>query len=200
MKNKIGFFGCSFTWGDGYGDTENIKHLKFLPKYKFSNIIKERLNCKVKNYAIVGSSNENIFRQLYLNEKDCEICIVQISLYQRCYKWNEMEKEFSNKSFAAKQYINEYNENYEKEKVVMMIKLFEKYLNYKKIYWIFYPEIPNDLNSDNIIQFGKKGDLESWAEELGNVRISKDDNHFNKNGNILISQKIIKHLGFNYEK
>ena len=62
--------GCSFTWGDGYGDTENIKHLKFLPKYKFSNIIKERLNCKVKNYAIVGNSNENIFRQLYLNEKD----------------------------------------------------------------------------------------------------------------------------------
>lgn len=200
MKNKIGFFGCSFTWGDGYGDTENIKHLEFLPKYKFSNIIKERLNCKVKNYAIVGNSNENIFRQLYLNEKDCEICIVQISLYQRCYKWNEMEKEFSNKSFAAKQYINEYNENYEKEKVVMMIKLFEKYLNNKKIYWIFYPEIPNDLNSDNIIQFGKKGDLESWAEELGNVRISKDDYHFNKNGNILISQKIIKHLGFNYEK
>ena len=82
----------------------------------------------------------------------------------------------------------------------MMIKLFEKYLNNKKIYWIFYPEIPNDLNSDNIIQFGKKGDLESWAGELGNVRISKDDYHFNKNGNILISQKIIKHLGFNYEK
>ena len=199
MKHKIGFFGCSFTWGDGYGDTENIKHLNFLPKYKFSNIIKERLNCKVKNYAIVGNSNENIFIQLYLNEKNCEMCIVQISLYQRCYKWNEIKKEFFNESFATEQYINEYNENYEKEKVVMMIKLFEKYLKNKKIYWIFYPEIPNDLNSDNIIQFGKKGDLESWAEELGNVRISKDDNHFNKNGNILISQKIIKHLGFNYE-
>jgi hypothetical protein len=188
MKHKIGFFGCSFTWGDGYGDTENIKHLTFLPKYKFSNIIKESLNC-----------NENIFRQLYLNEKDCEICIVQISLYQRCYKWNEIKKEFFNKSFATEQYINEYNESYEKEKVVMMIKLFEKYLNNKKIYWIFYPEIPNNLNSDNIIQFGKDGNLESWAEELGNVRISKDDNHFNKNGNILISKTIIKHLGFNYE-
>jgi hypothetical protein len=199
MKHKIGFFGCSFTWGDGYGDTENIKHLTFLPKYKFSNIIKESLNCKVKNYAIVGNSNENIFRQLYLNEKDCEICIVQISLYQRCYKWNEIKKEFFNKSFATEQYINEYNESYEKEKVVMMIKLFEKYLNNKKIYWIFYPEIPNNLNSDNIIQFGKDGNLESWAEELGNVRISKDDNHFNKNGNILISKTIIKHLGFNYE-
>src|SRR6056300_280219 len=199
MKHKIGFFGCSFTWGDGYGDTENIKHLTFLPKYKFSNIIKESLNCKVKNYAIVGNSNENIFRQLYLNEKDCEICIVQISLYQRCYKWNEIKKEFFNKSFATEQYINEYNESYEKEKVVMMIKLFEKYLNNKKIYWIFYPEIPNNLNSDNIIQFGKDGNLECWAEELGNVRISKDDNHFNKNGNILISKTIIKHLGFNYE-
>ena len=34
----------------------------------------------------------------------------------------------------------------------MMIKLFEKYLNNKKIYWIFYPEIPNNLNSDNTIK------------------------------------------------
>ena len=81
----------------------------------------------------------------------------------------------------------------------MMIKLFEKYLNNKKIYWIFYPEIPNNLNSDSIIQFGKDGNLESWADELDNVRISKDDNHFNKNGNILISKTIIKHLGYNYE-
>jgi len=72
---KIGFCGCSYTYGEGVSINE-----------RFSSLIRDQLNVEVMNIAVGGASNSEIFEQgLYLLD-DVDILVVQWSSPGRS-KW-----------------------------------------------------------------------------------------------------------------
>lgn len=166
-------------------------------KYCYPTMVGKKLDCEIKNLSKGSSSNEYIFKKLYENYQDFDICIVQMSMYTRRYQWNEIEKKFEHINQIDDYTLHHYNEKYENDKVSMMIDLFDK-MN-KKIYWIFHEEIPENCKSKNIIYFNPYGDLKNFISE-NNATISHEtnkyfnDGHNTIRGNKLIAEKLVERI------
>ena len=197
---KIHFFGCSFTEGSGldrleyYNNKTNSNILdysknnqellqKFKQEHRYTNVVKQLMNCEVNNYAIGCNSNENILNKLFeiLNCKDIsseDVFIVQLSIFSRKYVWYEPTSTFYNvnglditsypydgknemiplKNFYELNMKYSHNEEYEINKILMYIDLFNSYCKEKniKIFWMPWPEMSTKLNFDDFYQINKK--------------------------------------------
>ena len=180
-----------------YGKDYNGPFNSISKKYCYPTMVGKKLNCEVVNFAEGCASNEYTFKKLYENYQDFDICVAQFTLYSRRYQWNEGEEKFEHFNKIDNYTLNHYNEEYTKDKVSMMIDLFDN-LN-KKIYWIFHEPIPKSCKSKNVIKFEPSGHLHDFIHlNKATFRFETNgnyiDDHFSMKGNDLISDKIVERI------
>jgi len=211
---KIHFYGCSYSDGGGmdlkkYHDL--VKHeewaqefgeityyenhpynYEFKDFFRFSDIIKRKLNCEIENKACTGNNNQNIFDTLMdeLENDNNDIHIVQWSHFHRNKLWYEPTKKFYRLSGFEKNAIgfeedtdiglegdltdfhnqwikNHFNQDYEVKKVVNFTKVLSSYSDNKNIpiYFITWDELP--YINDKFIRFHEKKEL-NWMQQYSN--------------------------------
>ena len=208
---------------------------KFKEKYRYSNVVGELIGCKTRNFAIGCNSNENILNKLFeivnSNEtKKGDIFIVQTTIFSRRHIWYEPTETFysvntlemsgwpyQNKEEMKK--LNElynlyfsysHNEQYEMDKLLMYIDLFNAYCKEKglKLFWMPWADLvigDNNTKKNFYSKFIEKNFILFNELSMGSfinsneLRIKDElktllDNHKTVDGHKIVAERIVEFL------
>lgn len=233
----------NYNTGKNYNINDNIEEqFKEIAEYKkehrYSNIVGKLLNVETKNYAIGCNSNHGIFNKVFeivnhIDTTNDDIFIVQTSFYSRKFYWYEPTQEFLSVNASEKwewPYRNmdiwmplhelhnlnlkyTHNEQYELDKVLMNIEIFNAYFKQKgiKIFWTPWPDLTLEPYPTKIFEINKKlvekfpniifydgGCMGKYVGDNG-LQIRDDfkesnDSHKSLKGHEMIAKKIVEFL------
>lgn len=151
-------------------------------EHRYSNVVGKLLNVETENYAIGCNSNDGILKKIYEVVNDSktsqdDIFFVQTSFYSRKFYWYEPTEEFVSVNASQKwewpfrnmdiwmplydlHNLNlkyAHNEQYELDKLLINIELYNAYFKEKgiKIFWTPWPDLTLEPYPTKIAEINK---------------------------------------------
>lgn len=201
---KLWTFGDSFScnfYSDFYYVKKYTEFKGYVPKI-YSEIISDEFNCELKNFAICGDNNYNIFHT-FINQidniKNDDIVIIQFSSVYR-YRLIDKNDEFSSVAAYWDGGYDKFNESKDSIIEIGLNRMSEKYKeeiddwiriaklllkNNKLIFWSPFNE---STGNPNMLPYYKLSDITTETNNKVN------DHHYGEDGHKDISNFILKTL------
>jgi hypothetical protein len=233
----------NYNTNKNYNINDNIKEqheevASYKKEHRYSNIVGNLLNKESKNYAIGCNSNEAILKKVFevvndLNTSKDDIFIIQTTFYSRKFYWYEPILEFlsvnatemwewpyrDKKEWMPLHQLHNlnlkytHNEEYEINKLLMNMELYNSYFDKKgiKIFWVPWRELTFNVGEmekfeihkkllktiPNIIFFDNKS-MEKYIEtnklSIKDEFKNSSDKHKSIKGHQIIARKLIEFL------